>query len=291
VHDLIERDEDVAFVMEHIEGRSLERMIGREVGPIPHEKALPLFNQLLDAVGYAHRQGIIHRDLKPANILVTNDNRVKVTDFGIAKAAGASKLTRTGTVLGTPIYMAPEQILGKQVDHRADIYALGMTLYVMLAGRAPFDEDETSEFVLLKSCMEDEIPDPRTYYPYIPDELVHAVRKAIDRSLNSRYSSCDDIFHAIQVTDLVKINDDNYAESNENSHEKSQDQITPHDDRKKLKFVTSTFGNFVYHSKSDFSRDLEDIIENEPSTEYWVKAIIAITIISIIVLSIFASTN
>ncbi len=202
VHDFIQFEGGIALVMEYVEGRNLEQMIGREVGPIPHERALRLFNQLLQAVNYAHAKGVVHRDLKPSNVLVTTDNVVKVTDFGIAKVAGQSKLTRTGTILGTPVYMAPEQILGKQVDHRADIYALGMTLYVMLAGRAPFDEDETSEFVFMKSCLEDPIPDPREFYPYIPESLVEILHHALARDLDQRIQNCDVLFKLLSDTDL-----------------------------------------------------------------------------------------
>jgi len=175
-------------------------MIGKEVGPIPYERALPLFTQLVDAVTYAHGQGVVHRDLNPSNVLVTSDNRIKVTDFGIAKVAGQSKLTRTGTVLGTPVYMPPEQILGRPVDHRADIYSLGMTLYVMLAGRAPFDNEELSEFAFMKACLEDPIPDPRDFYPYIPDELVSIVQKALTRDISTRYQACDSF--SAQLNDL-----------------------------------------------------------------------------------------
>ena len=94
--------------------------------------------------------------------------------------------------------MSPEQILGKEIDHRADIYALGMTLYVMLAGRAPFDEDETSEFILLKSCMEDEIPDPREFYPYIPDGMVKIIMELIDKDPKNRHDSCDNISYILE---------------------------------------------------------------------------------------------
>ncbi len=284
VHDLIEREDDVAFVMEYVDGRSLEQMIGREVGPIPHERALPLFRQLLDAVGYAHEQGIIHRDLKPANVLVTKDNRIKVTDFGIAKAAGASKLTRTGTVLGTPIYMAPEQILGKAVDHRADIYALGMTLYVMLAGRAPFDEDETSEFVLLKSCMEDEIPDPRTFYPYIPDHLIHAINKALERSIKLRYNKCIDIIYAIyqtQKNDNIIMNEEyNVSILNKNDI---------NNENKDNEYITTSYGSIENKSdvKHGLSEEYDVVLEKSSSGESFTSLVLAIAIV-VSIIAMFA---
>jgi len=197
IYDLIDMGKNVALVMEFVDGRTLEDMIGREVGPIPHENALPIFTHILDAVSVAHGKGIIHRDLKPANVLVSNDSQVKVTDFGIAKAIGDSKLTRTGTVLGTPIYMAPEQILAKEIDHLVDIYALGMTLYVMLAGRSPFEDEEVSEFLLLKSCLEDPIRDPREYYPYIPENIVLAMHRALAKDKSQRFQACEDFSFAL----------------------------------------------------------------------------------------------
>ncbi|MBZ0263489.1 serine/threonine protein kinase, partial [bacterium] len=172
LYDILEDGQNLALVMEYIEGRTLDTIIGQEVGPIPEEQALPIFRQIADAVNYAHLKGIIHRDLKPANILVTPANHVKITDFGIAKIAGSRNLTRTGTRMGTLFYMSPEQVEGKEVDFSADIYALGMTLYEMLAGKMPLKDHDTSDFAIMESILRKELPDPRTYYPHITEWLV-----------------------------------------------------------------------------------------------------------------------
>jgi oligopeptide transport system substrate-binding protein len=124
------------IAMELVRGETLAQILRR--GPIQGKAVLALFEQLLDAAGYAHGQGIVHRDIKPDNIFLTSDGRVKLADFGIAQLAGGTGLTRTGAVMGTAGYMAPEQVTGDRVDLRADIFALGVVLYEMLCGRNPF---------------------------------------------------------------------------------------------------------------------------------------------------------
>ena len=178
VHDLVMDAETLALVMEYVEGRSLADMIGHETGPIPWARAWPMFKQLLEAVGYAHEHGIIHRDLKPENVMVTSDGQLKVLDLGIAKEAG-SGATRTGSGMGTADYMAPEQHTdAKNVDERADIYALGMTLYEMLAGRLPWG-DELDMLGVLLHKQSGHIPPPTAFYPDIPHDVVAVVMSAL----------------------------------------------------------------------------------------------------------------
>jgi serine/threonine-protein kinase len=132
------------FVMELLEGRSLADLI-RAGGPIPAARAVDIIRQIADGMTVAHEANIVHRDLKPENIHIGagegGRDRVKVVDFGLAKVIGASRLTRAGVVFGTPHYMSPEQALGEPVDHRSDIYALGIVMYEMFTGRVPFEAD------------------------------------------------------------------------------------------------------------------------------------------------------
>jgi serine/threonine-protein kinase len=125
-----------AIVMELIEGETLSTVLDR--GPLAPAAALAILDQLLDAVAYAHERGVVHRDIKPDNVFVTHDGRVKLADFGIAHVGSSATLTQAGTVMGTPGYMAPEQVTGQPIDARADIFAIGSIAYEMLAGHNPF---------------------------------------------------------------------------------------------------------------------------------------------------------
>ena len=190
VHDLVMDAGSLALVMEYVEGRSLADLIGLETGPIPWVRARTMFGQLLDAVGHAHERGIIHRDLKPDNVMVTPDAHLKILDFGIAKEAG-SGATRTGAGMGTADYMAPEQHTdAKNVDKRADIYALGMTLYEMLAGRLPWGDELDMLGVLLRKESGD-VPPPSTFYPDIPSGVEGAVLSALSPKRQARPASVE----------------------------------------------------------------------------------------------------
>ena len=156
-------------------------------GRLPVHEAVDISSQVADALEHAHRQGLVHRDIKPANVLVQTDGRVKVTDFGIAKAAGGDDLTRTGTVVGTARYLAPEQVNGHTVDGRADVYALGLILYEMLAGRAPFggDSDMATAVARLTSA-----PEPiRTARPEVSRPLEDVLARSLARDPEYRYQS------------------------------------------------------------------------------------------------------
>jgi tRNA A-37 threonylcarbamoyl transferase component Bud32 len=129
-----------ALVMELVDGQTLGEMLGR--GPLDKKLALSLMEQLLSAAGYAHARGIVHRDIKPDNIFINRDHQAKLADFGIASLASDSTLTQAGTIMGTPGYMAPEQITGGTVDARADLFSLGVVFYEMLTGNNPFGATE-----------------------------------------------------------------------------------------------------------------------------------------------------
>src|ERR671933_798632 len=149
IYDYIVSEQTYFIVMEYVEGSSLAQLIAEHPAGLPQERALDLFEQILDAVSYAHtfvyrdeggqtRQGIVHRDLKPPNIMVTPGDRIKITDFGIVKLVGAEQTDTSKIAYGSPRYVSPEQAAGDPLDQRSDIYSLGVILYEMLTGEPPF---------------------------------------------------------------------------------------------------------------------------------------------------------
>lgn len=193
-------------VMEFIDGESLEQLIKRR-GRIPAAECIPLFRQALCGVAAAHRAGIIHRDLKPSNLMVTRDGIVKVMDFGIARRQGVSgAATKVGssTSIGSPLYMAPEQILGRAVDCRTDIYALGVTLYELLSGQQPFSPRGKTEYSLLNAHVND-LPEPPTVHCRdIPGPVVDAVLRALSKEPEDRFQSADEFMHALTDASAAK---------------------------------------------------------------------------------------
>lgn len=211
VYDFIATDDATCMVMEFVPGRDLRKMIVNETGPIPADRAIRLFKQVLTAIDYAHNftyadqngqkyVGIIHRDLKPANILVTPDDVVKVTDFGIVKVQGATGGTQLGFNPGTPEYMSPEQARGRELDQRSDIYSLGIVIYEMLTGRVPFEDDQnaTSDYEVRRGHIELPVPRPSELYPGIPLELEKIVLKSLEKDPDLRFQSTKDFLQAVE---------------------------------------------------------------------------------------------
>ena len=182
------------IAMEYIEGRTLKDVI-RERGPAPPEAAVDIVLQILRAARFAHQRGIVHRDIKPHNVLIDDDGRVKVTDFGIARA-GASDMTETGLIMGTSQYLSPEQAQGKPVDARSDLYSIGIVLYEMLTGRVPFDA-ESPVAVALKQVSEAPVP-PRQLNPEIPPSLDAVVLRALAKDPARRFADADEFIAALQ---------------------------------------------------------------------------------------------
>jgi serine/threonine protein kinase len=183
-------------VMEFIDGESLEQLIRRR-GPIPAHESIPIFKQALRGVAAAHRAGIVHRDLKPSNLMITKDNVVKVMDFGIAKRQGVTSATKASTSIGSPLYMAPEQILGRAVDCRTDVYALGITLYELLTAQRPFNPRGKPEYLVLDAHVND-LPEPPTVYRLdIPRPVVDAVMRSLAKEPDARFQSADDFMNAL----------------------------------------------------------------------------------------------
>ena len=194
--DYFVHDAAPVAVMEFIEGESLEQLIRRR-GAIPAREAIPIFKQALRGVAAAHRAGIIHRDLKPANLMLTKDGSVKVMDFGIAKRQGVTGATKVSTSIGSPLYMAPEQILGRAVDCRTDVYGLGITLYELVSGYRPFNPLGKAEYLVLNAHVND-VPEPPTVYRFgIPQAIVDAVMRSLAKEPEARFQSADEFAQAL----------------------------------------------------------------------------------------------
>jgi serine/threonine protein kinase len=202
-------DEGTTFIiMELVEGSTL-RQILNESGPMAPARVVHVGAQVADALHYAHRAGVVHRDVKPANILICPDGRVKVADFGIAKAVEESEpdrpspseaLTGTGSIIGTAQYLAPEQVDGRAVDGRTDVYALGVVLYEMVCGRPPFT-GETDMAVALKHITTNP-PAPGVVRAGVPRALEELVLRAMAKAPEHRYQSADELRLALLSIDL-----------------------------------------------------------------------------------------
>ncbi len=190
IHEINETEDGQTYlVMAHYEGETLKEKITR--GPLKVEEAVDYAVQIAHGLHKAHEKGIIHRDIKPANIMVTSDGVVKILDFGLAKLLGKTKLTKTGSTLGTVHYMSPEQTRGKNVDHRTDIWSLGAVLYEMVTGEPPFKGDY--EQAVIYSILNEEPQSIRELRPDLPEELDKIVGRCLEKNPEQRYQGLEKI--------------------------------------------------------------------------------------------------
>lgn len=186
------------IAMEYLEGRNLRELLDAE-GSLSPEQAVPIMKQVLDALGYAHRHGVVHRDIKPENIQILADGRVKLTDFGIARLTFEQSITIDGQVFGTPSYMSPEQVVGRDLDARTDIFSCGVVLYEMLTGAKPFSGDSVVS-ITYAICHTEPAPAPG-----VPEPLEAVIRKALQKALVMRYGSASEMASALdEALDEVK---------------------------------------------------------------------------------------
>ena len=216
IHDFGVTEDGLLFLsMEYLESPDLSKLIKAYPNGMPLEVVLEITNQLCSVLSTVHQKGIIHRDLKPANIMVAVEEdkpiHVKVLDFGLAKAAGQTRLTKTNTTLGTVAYMSPEQARGEEVDHRSDIFSVGIILYEMLTGQLPFKGDYAH--AVLYSILNEE-PDLITNIrPDIPLELQQIVNKAMQKQPENRYQSVEALAADLEViSKLIKDDRSKYKD-------------------------------------------------------------------------------
>jgi len=191
--------QDVFYIiMEYISGYTLEQYTRIKNGLMPEHIAKEFFTKVLTAVNYAHINQVVHRDIKPSNIMIDDQNDPKILDFGIARLLDSDqRVTKVNTKMGSILYMSPEQILGKDVDLRSDIYSLGITIYETLTAKHPYDFEEDSDYTLQSKIINDYPPPPSAYYPMITKQMECVISTAINKEPLRRFNSCSDFSEAI----------------------------------------------------------------------------------------------
>ena len=199
--DYHEDEKGVYLIMEYVEGIPLDENIEQKSGPIPEPLLSKLFAQILTGVQYAHDKKIVHRDIKPSNFLLTEANTLKILDFGIAKLLDQSdnKLTKTGTAMGTVLYMSPEQVKGEAIDLRTDIYSLGVTLFQMATGQCPYDK-YTTEFHVYDQIVNHPLPTAKSIYPGVSDHIQFLIQRATEKDPVHRFQSSADFLEALGIS-------------------------------------------------------------------------------------------
>ncbi len=200
VYEIGEHDGQSFIAMEYVEGKTLRCLAGavsraerdsQHEAPMPASEILDTAIQICEGLAVAHEQGIVHRDIKPENIIITPKGHAKITDFGLAKLKGASKLTKTGSTIGTAAYMSPEQARSEDVDRRSDIFSVGVVVYELLAGRLPFRGEHTA--ALLYSIVFEEPAPLARYNERVTSELQRIVSKALEKNPEDRYQHADEL--------------------------------------------------------------------------------------------------
>jgi serine/threonine-protein kinase len=198
---LLELPAGEVLAMEYVEGQTLEQRL-RANGPLEPAEAARIFDQALRAVEHIHNCGVIHRDLKPGNIYLTRDGQVKLMDFGVAKLTDQPEHNANRTMVGTLLYISPEQINGHSTDFRSDIYTLGVSLFETLTGRLPFER--RSDYALMHAHVQEPPPSPKQFERRIPAALEAAIMKSIQKDPNRRFQSAADFRVGLLRTGLVE---------------------------------------------------------------------------------------
>ena len=193
LYSMLELPAGAVLVLEYVQGETLETRLRRR-GPLATDEAIDVFAQALTGVEHMHDMGVIHRDLKPSNLFLNADGPVKVMDFGVAKLADQDAFQR-GSLVGTLLYISPEQINGRAVDHRADIYTMGVSLYEAVTGRLPFER--RTDYALMHAHAQESPPPPSSLQRALPAALESAILKAMEKDPSRRFQTAAEFRHAL----------------------------------------------------------------------------------------------
>lgn len=194
--DFIITEDAYFLVMEYIDGKNLDEYINHVSGPIPEPKAIDIFLEILEAVAYAHSNNVLHLDIKPANIMIDKQGHIKLLDFGIS--AESDKVEKN-SIVGSPLYMSPEQTYGKNVNEQSDIYSLGITLFQMLTGTTPIT-GKMNKHQVFEAIRNGNLPKAIDHYPFVSNKIQSIIDKATHIELSERYQSVESF-----ITDLEAI--------------------------------------------------------------------------------------
>ncbi|TRZ92736.1 serine/threonine protein kinase, partial [bacterium] len=189
-HDLHQEGKTLFLTMEYVRGEDLKSLIHR-TKTLSAGTALSIARQVAEGLGEAHKLGITHRDLKPGNIMIDKDGQAKIMDFGIARSLHSGGITAEGGIIGTPEYMSPEQVEGKEADQRSDIYSLGIIIYEMVTGRAPFEGD--TSFSVAYKHRHEAPEEPRKFNPHLPDALNRVILRCLEKDREARFQTAQEL--------------------------------------------------------------------------------------------------
>lgn len=194
--DYIEKDDTDYIVMEFIDGKTLDEYINTVSGPLVGENLINIFSQILAGVAHAHHDEIFHLDIKPSNIMITNDMKVKVLDFGISSTK-EEKIEKEKRRMGTPMYMSPEQVTMSEIQRFSDIYSLGVTLFYAVTATLPYKGKHTFDEIFHKIKYE-ALPEINQFYPYASPKLQKVINKATAKKIEDRFQSCEEFDFFLQ---------------------------------------------------------------------------------------------
>jgi serine/threonine protein kinase len=201
LYELMDHPVGQVLVLEYVEGETLESRL-RHYGPLSVPEAMRVFEQAMRGVEHIHRMGVVHRDLKPSNIFITRDGEIKLMDFGIARLMDNHDPSQNGAMVGTLLYISPEQINGRETDCRSDVYTLGISLFEAVTGRLPFER--RTDYGLMHAHVQENPPSPKEFQRRLPRELVSVILKAIAKDPNRRFQTVTEFRTALLELGLIE---------------------------------------------------------------------------------------